>query len=172
MQSKELSIYGYNSLLCEFPSLSVLALIDRGFRSRFMPLVQLKKCRSPHESQSEDSSRLLGISDGKLQKVAPKLKDITSVFEFLVRLLRFCNGMRLVALNFPAPTDKWHGDPEAGVIRGVRYHWTSLTSTWFLIFGYPVRTNMRTATICWCATRSRFARRPSASILTSKPFWR
>ena len=120
-----LNLYHWTLNVHQLPNLKILNVQYKCLTSRNFVFIDLRKvlCQFDDKDDVDERDDVVVQQRGdKLQLRKPKKgQRIVDVADFLYRLHLVCVGFAFLAPVFPAPTDKWRGDSEAGVVRGVRF---------------------------------------------------
>ena len=119
------NLYHWTLSVHQLPNLKILNIQYKCLATRNFVFIDLRKvlCQFDDKDDVDDRDDVVVQQRGdKLQLRKPKKgQRIMDIADFLYRLHLVCVGFAFLAPVFPAPEDKWRGDPQAGVVRGVRF---------------------------------------------------
>ena len=127
------SVYGHKVLVGRLASKSICNSIHRQL-STGMVVDDLKTMIAREDVRSGRPTMETDIVSGTQQIKNVQKKGIGDTETFLDRLNVYLDTLVFVAVVHPAPATEWRGDPEVGVMRGVRYQFTRMDADAYFKF--------------------------------------
>lgn len=131
--------YGEPILPSQLASSSVLGRIHRGINGGgAFPLIDLRKVVKQDSTASHDSNPGYVLEGAQRGNLAVKRKERTSkvgcMSDFFEHLSVLLTSIAFCAVNSPAPTDAWSGDPRFGEVQGVRLQFSRAGKAFYMQF--------------------------------------
>ena len=114
------ALYGEQMEASQLVCVGMLGKIARGLATRNLPAIRLSSVYSQTDDRARAEDSALFMDGSGALKKRQKTVKIPTPSAFIERLSLLLFSVAFVAVQEPAPADKWSGDPEEGVVASTR----------------------------------------------------